>query len=629
MSLTKKNILKNIPIFIPLAIYIYTILSNNLENSYFFFIYNAIIIFSLPFVISKYIYKRTKVEIGAGFLFLIYPIIYFFSFVISKILPIELPIILTIASSLLILKWNLIIILLSWNTNIIEKFFKEHIHLIIVIAIYSTLFFFLRDIDTIISLDYLQHISVSEKMKVGEQLCLTPNQCSELFLKLGYTTIYHTIFGFLTIFSNENPLRSMFFVDLIYPLTIGGSVFYILKKFTKNKLIVAIFSLISILIYVNGTYENTLFLPQTLAFLIFLTAMIPKKLNLKTVILTTILLTFTHFVMGPFLSFFLILKYLIIDKIEKKELKKYSKYIYFFALFTPLMFLIISSSGFSFESAFQQADLKIIGGFTNMPFPYNLKIYAKIFGGVGVFLLFSIIFQQYKYKPWYIYSLILTSITLCLYLLGPTYANKFLMGISITSVILMLKYLENLKGNKNKVLICIILLVFIIPNFYLRYSESLDFYRQKDGIGTAVPQKNLNMLNHLRTLENLDCIFVSDPLTQIQIEGIGTQPTANAQYILPISSKYIYRFVNQPNQRTYEDLKNIKELKGRKMCFVYSSTLQTALKRNDTTWLSHMYSLPKDSSVEIQQPSLVKYFLLTNQYEITHQDSQFIVFIKN
>ena len=629
MSIKSKRILTISLFCIPFTYYLYLLFSASLNNSHFFFIYNSIVIFSLPFLVSKFVSLKNNLKIQGAFLFLIYPIIYLLAFILSKILPFDLANILYLTSILLIFSWNYFTMFLLWKLrwNVIKKFFLENIYLLPVFAIYSLLFLSIRHIDTVISLDYLQHISVSEKMKLGQQLCLTPNQCSELFLKLGYTNIYHSILGFLTTFSNENPLRAMFFIDFTYPLVIATLAFHLLKRFSKNLIVVSLFALATILIYVNGTYETTLFLPQTLAFVLFLSILIQKKTEFSTIIATGVLLILTHFVIGPFLFVLLLLKYLILERIDKKILSKFSKYIFFFALFTPILFALINSSGFSIESAFQKSDIETIGGFTNMPFPQNLWIYLSIWGGLGVFLLFSILFQERKQKPWYIYSLIYLSLTLCIYFLAPTYANKFLMGISIFSVVLMIKYLENLKDSLIKVLISLILVLFLIPSFYFRNSHALDFYRQRDNISTAVPTKNVNLLRHLKDLD-VNCIFVSDPLTQIQIEGMSHKSTARAQYILPESRVKIYEFSSQPTQENYKELLEIEELDGRAMCFVYSSIIHTSIQRDETNWLYHMFSLPKDNSNPVQETN-VKYFLLEQGYEVSYQDPLFIVFIKN
>ncbi len=613
----------------PLFWYLYLLFFSSFEFSSFFFIYNSLVIFSLPFLASKYISVKYDFNIHGAFLFLLYPFTYFFAFLFSKILPLELSSILFFTSILIILKWNYFVVFLIWNLKwkIFKKYFSENIYLLFIFLIYSYVFLLIRDVDTIISLDYLQHYTVSTKMKLGEQLCITPNQCSELFLKLGYTTIYHSILGFLTTFSNENPLRAMFFIDFTYPLVIATFIFQFLKRFSKSLIVVSLFTLITILIYVNGSYETTLFLPQTLAFLLFLSIVIQKKTDISTLIASGALLILTHFVMGPFLFMFLLLKYFILEKLDKKILRTFSKYIFFFSLFTPILFLLINSSGFSIERYFQKADLEVIGGVTNMPFPQNIWIYFSIWGGLSIFLLFSVLFQQKKQKPWYIYSLLYMSLTLCFYLLAPTYANKFLMGVTVFSTVLMIKYLENLKNLSIKIIISVILVAFLTLNFYFRYTNTLDFYRQRDNIATAVPSQNMDMLEYLSNIEDLDCVFVSDPLTQIQVEGLTGQKTARAQYILPKSRKKIFEFSKKPSEETYQNLLDIKELKGRDMCLIYSSAIHTAIERDDTSWLFHMFSLPKDDSIPVQGGYL-KFFMLKNGYTIGHEDNQFIVFLK-
>jgi hypothetical protein len=627
MSVKKQKLLLQLLTLLPFAYYLYLLIIGGQDESYFFHIYNIIAIFAIPFLASKYISIKYKKEINPVILFAAFPITYLLAFLISKISPISASNIISFFSILIVIKFvflkNYLIWKLNWGKT--KKFLYEHRFLPIVIVVYTAIFLFIRDINSIVALDYLQHLSITEKMQDGA-LCLIPNQCSELFIQVGYTTIYHAILGFITSFSNSNALSAIFILDLLYPLLIAILTFNILKRFNKNNLLNSLFALATILVFINGSYETTFFIPQTLAFVMFLIAINEKDLDLKNLLLIILILFLTHFVIGVFFAIFLIIKYLLIDKLSPKILGEFSKYIVFFAIFTPIIFLIINSSGFSIESSFQKSAVESIGGFTNLMFPRNIFAYLTIWGGTIVFLFMSIALQKNKKKPWYLYSIIYLSLTLSLYLLAPTYANKFLLGSSVFASILMLKYLSNFKDQMINVLIAMILIICLVPNFYFKSLSYLSFYRQHDNVATAVPVRDTYALKHIKAMES-DCIFVSDPLTQIQVESLGNKPTAKAQYIKPDSRRRVYEFANNQTNETYSEILKIEELEQREMCFIYSSRLHTAKNRQDINWLFHTYSLPRDSSNPVQE-STIKSFMEEKGYNVEYQDPHFIIFKK-
>ncbi len=630
MLMKKNKTALTISTLIPLGFYIYLLYTQAFNESVFFFAYNAIVVFTLPFLIARLSACKEKFYYHSMIFFLIYPVTYLLAYMITKITPLNLDALIHIISILIIFKWHSILAILITRlpTEEIKNILRQGLYIVPLLLIYAAAILLIRDPNSVVALDYLQHYAVSTRMASGDILCIIPNQCSELFIQVGYTTIYHTILGFLTAFSNENPLNAIFLIDLIYPLLVGLLTFGLLKKFSRNIFFVAILALSTLFIFVNGAYESIFFLPQTLAFIFFLMALNIKNLSKKKLLTVGLIMILTHFIMGTYLFILLLGKYIIVDKLPQKTVKIFHKYILAFAILTPGLLLIANSSGFSIESAFQGGATEIIGGVTNMPFPQNIWNYLSIWGGTAIFVFFSIIFRKDKTNKWYLYSVMYISIGLSIFLLEPTYATKFLIGEGLFSIILILGYLKDLQDKKIKILATLLILISLFPAYYFNKLDYLEFYKQDTGIANAVSNKDKKLLQFAQATE-ANCIFVSDPLTQILVESLGEQRTARAQYITPESRKQIFEFIQDPKEDTYENLRDIEELKKRNMCFIYSSRLNTSLEKEDVFWIFHMYSIIIDNSIELDDTDKLRKFMLDKSYEINYEDNHFIVFSKN
>src|SRR5690606_35247572 len=137
--------------------------------------------------------------------------------------------------------------------------------------------------------------------------------------------------------------------------------FKLALKIFKNDLISSFIVAFSTLTFVNGAYEFSLLIPQTFTFYLFLQLLSSKKLNLIGLILGSIFLILTHFVMGSFLVLILIFKILILKKLKEMygHINKLNFVIYIFFLVTALT-LLLNISGFSFESYLQQNEIEYI-----------------------------------------------------------------------------------------------------------------------------------------------------------------------------------------------------------------------------------------------------------------------------
>jgi len=629
MPMIIKRIILKILSLLPFVYYSHLILEGIWEDSLFFFIYNTIVVFTLPFLLAKIFTRQRNISYQSIIYFLIYPITYLLAFAITQLTPITLPQLLPLISLLFVLKWHILALYLikTIRSDNLNRFLRYCFYLIPGIIAYLIIFTIIRDPNSIIALDYLQHYAVSTEMYSGEMLCMVPNQCSELFIQIGYTTFYHIILGFLTVFSNSTPIMAMYALDIVFPFFMGLLVFQLLGKFSKNIPIRVLLTLSSMLIFINGAYETSFFIPQTMAFAFFLMALNIKNMKFSTLLQIGLILLLTHFIIGTYLLGFLIGKYIVVDVLPQKQINVFYKYILIFALLTPILLTIVNSAGFSIEDAFQQEATTMIGGVTNQPFPENIWNYFDIWSGIGLFILFAIFFQPNKTNRWYIFSCLYLAGALSMYLLEPTYASKFLIGSGIMSMILVLKYLNVLQSEKIKIAIAAFIVITLIPTFYFNKQDYLSFYKQHDNVTSAISEREEGMLEYIQE-EEKDCIVVSDPLTQILVESIGENKTARGQYIKPESRKEIFEFIKKPTQENYSQLKDIDELKGRDMCFIYSSRLNTSLETDNVFWLFHMYSIVMDSSKPIQDPTEIKNTMVRENYEIIFYDDNYLMFSK-
>lgn len=575
------------------------------STDYVFIGYTIFTLLTLPNLISKVIFRSKIVSLTSIFCFLYYPLLYIIAVVVGRVGGASLSEILPFVSIFNLLSWNILFALFilldekrgDYSEKIVKNIILGMIPALILSVLTATL---IRQKDSVVALDYLQHTTVPNKMYYGDQICILPSQCSNLFLQHGYTTFYHIILGFLTTFIHNDPIKTFFMLDILLPIVASTPLFYIFKKYTKNNLWSQLGVFISLSVFVTGAYEFIFFIPQTFAFLIFLMALKVEKMDFKKLVALTLLLTSIHFIFGPTLSGLLWFKFIILDKLNKRIEIKVT---YLILLLTAIFFLLANIAGFSFEKMLQEDAVNIIGSLTNTYYPNNLTSIWNILGAVWLFIpviYITNIFERSKSKA----SIVATSFTvimLILYLLAPTYANKFTMGIGVYVSILLIIFLSKRNFNIiSKITIFTILPIIFFTNFYIRYREYLTFYTQYNGRVSAVTEEDMKIVEYFKSNTNPPRYVISDPYTQIILTSLANIDTPRAQYMLLDLRENLYSYLKNPTPATYEKLISTESFPtGQDIGILLSSRLYRSLLYEDKSWIYNIYSLDINSDEKI------------------------------
>lgn len=589
-----------------IAYFIFSTITEGLSSfadNYVFIAYLIIATLTLPNLISKVIFNSKIVGVTTALSFLYYPIQYGIIVLIAKLTGLSMSEILPFGTIFNLILWNILFILFitldekrgDYSEVIIKNIGKA---LVPAILVSIFIYIYLRQQDSVVALDYLQHTTVTNKMFYNNQICITPNQCSNLFLQTGYTTFYHIILGNITTFIQANPIKVFYVLDLIWPLICSIPLYYLFKTFVKKTLWAQIGVLLSLLVFVTGAYEFTFFIPQTFAFLIFLMTLREGKLTKKQIIPITILLISIHFVMGTFLAIYLWIKYILLDNLKKKN---EIRICYLVSILTLFFFTLANIAGFSIEKLIQTEEIETIGAVTNTYFPNNIYTYTGILG--PIYLLITLITianilrrKTNKTSLWAFTFLMIGSIC---YFLAPTYANKFTIGAGVFASILIVQFLSNLKLSMITRTLLTIAIIFIFgTNFYIHYKEYLIFYTQTDGTVSAITEEDMDVVEYLK--ENKDITYiVSDPYTQIIVAALANVDTANAQYMNLKTRQNLITYLENPDSSTYETLITSPGIETDNPTILYSSRLHTSITEKNTSWTYNIYSLEKDNSKPI------------------------------
>ncbi len=614
---------------------IYNLLVNGLSSfndNYIFIGYIIFTTLTLPNLISKVIFKSKIVGLATTLCFLYFPLQFFLSTQIATLFGISFSEILPFGSIFNLIFWNILFILFILLDEKRGDYSEIMIRNIICALIPSILFsifvaVFIRQQDSVVALDYLQHLTVSNKIFYDDTICILPGQCSNLFLQHGYTTFYHIILGNIITFLQNNPVKSFYLIDLIFPLVSSIPLFYIFKKYTKNTMWSQLGVILSLSVFVMGGYDFVFFIPQTLAFLFFLMIFKETKLNLVQLILSSLLLIPTHFIIGTILSGLLWFKYIIIDNLKgRKDVTIY----YLILLLSLFFFFLANIAGFSVEKLIQSESIQVIGSLTNPYYPNNLYTFSGILGPIWIFVILIYFVNLFKKnnKKGSLISLSFIVIASILYFLAPTYANKFTIGIGVWASILLVTFLSELNFKFfSKVLISVSLAGIFLVNFYIQYKNYLTFYTQSNGTISAITKEDEAIIDYLNTNRTTDMI-VSDPYTQLIITSLTNTNTLQAQYMELDTRNNLYEYLKNPNSRRYEKLLSSTGFPSdNDFEILYTSRLHRSMIYEDTAWIYNIYSLEINNDELITKVSdiLVKDMKKNNKIPIYISDN-FVLF---
>jgi len=630
----RNRILITIPILTSYIYCLYLIFfenATNISNNVVFATLSISSLFVLPAIISKLVSKKSYFGVGYILSTLIYPLTYLIIYLITKWIGIDAHLLYR-AIAYIFLSFTVFAFLFllfkkdQKNYALLKKSFLVYIGIFILLVI---VYFALGiKLNALLGTDFLQHNAVAIEMANGK-LCLTPNQCSELFQKLGYTTYFHSIQIFTTIgFGIDTGLASTIF-NLAFVVTASLLLAKIFSNYFKNKWSILLGTLTTICVFEMGAYSFAFAIPQTFAFLLFLNLLTEKKLTLTGLFFSIPIILANHFVFGPIFAVLATVYYIFL-----KPFKKHTDILKVLAMITMLatiMALLANYRGFSVEKFFQLSDVSTLGSFSNYYFPENLSFLFSQYGFLLILFIISSIFLffQKKTASFVYYSLFYVYICLTLFFLAPTYANKFMVGSSFFMMFAIATMLKQLKFN-NKFFVLLLGLLFASGiSFHLKnFKQYMTFYTQNNGEISGIAQEDKALIQYLSN-NNLNCQIVSDPYTQLMVRGNTEYETAGAQYQGLNTRKAIVNFAQKPDNTTYEEILSQHEISNR-FCFIYTSRIE-AISRyqsiNNVPWVNNLYEYEINNNNGVNNENLTV-FMLKKGFSITYSDYNNILFVK-
>ena len=576
-------------------------------NNYIFIGYLIFTTLTLPNFLSRVIFKSRLFGLTSAFSYLYFPIQFLLQVLIANLTGLSLGEILPFGVIFNLILWNILFLLFVIGDNKSgneSEFTLRQILSAILPAILYLLFTFIliRQKDSVIALDYLQHLTVPNKILNNGVLCILPGQCSNLFLQHGYTTFYHIIFGNLSTFIGTDAIKSFYVLDIVFPLVASIPIYLKLKEITKSTIWSQLGVLLALLTFVMGGYDFVFFLPQTLALYFLVLILREKELKLSQLIIGTLLLLPTHFIVGPLFAGYLWFRFLIVKNLKSNKEKTI---LLLLLALSVLFFCLANISGFSVEKLLQGDALKVVGSATNTYYPNNIFVYIQNLGTGWLLVLiayFSTLIQKNKDTE-DISLLSFITFGIIFYFLAPTYAHKFAIGLAFFSTILIIKYLWKL-GFKPimKVVLFTLLIVTWGLNYFVQYNRYLKFYTQEDGTTSAIVKEDRAIIDYLKENNLTDTFIISDPYTQLIVASLGNIDTANAQYMPQETRKNFLEYLENPGVDTYEKLLTSPGIPGGKdISILYTSRIHRSLNLDDRAWIYNIYSLPVSNSYSINK----------------------------
>ena len=475
----------------------------------------------------------------------------------------------------------------------------------------------IRDVNSLVSPDILQHQAVVNQVFEENKVCALPSQCNNLFLKDGYTTLHHSLIYFLSPLEKDTDLR-LYSLDIAWVFISAVAVFMFCKKYLKDNFLTAVTSLVALNVFINYAYPFSFFVPQTLALMIFILSFRKEGFTKVNLITLVIVLMLTHFIMGTFLALFLIVLFLI------KQTNTSVKAVNFTLVLGVIFTTLLSIANITFEQVIQKDEIVFLGGTTNPQFPQNLVDLLNV-GPIVIILFIVAAFLNFRKNEDEDISVLIAFVLLSFsaYLLGPTYAKKFLIGIGLWMAIVIVHYLKKfLETNTNRfnaalVVVVILSMFTFITNYnsYLVYfdtSNQVSVYKTKD-------QALVDYLNKTK----LNCTLVSDPITQIIVTGLTKFETVQGQYMTTEYRQVIHSFLQNPDPAKLRQVLNFPQ--EEEICFVYSYRLEEARVERIDMWANQLYFYVVDSSKTLSS-SIDPIKVLNDEMDLVYKDNYYYIF---
>ncbi len=601
-----------------------------LSNDFLFASISISSLFILPAILSKLITKKSYFGVGYLLSTLIYPLTYFIIYLLSKWFSLDSQMLYR-AVAYTFLSFTMISLVFLLFKKDIKNYVSIKRSIVIyagVIALLVGIYFILgMKTNALLGTDFLQHNAVAIEMADGK-LCLTPNQCSNLFQKLGYTTYFHSMQVFTTIgFDIEAGLASTIF-NFTFIATCALLIANILSRYFKSKALIILGTIITILVFEVGAYSFAFTLPQTFTLLLFLNILAQRSLKLNLLLFSIPILLATHFILGPVLAGFSFIYYLIVNKLKKNP--DILKVIAMTSMLGAIVAFLANFRGFSIEKFFQLSDIQILGGFSNYYFPGNINFLFRQYGFLLILFIISTIyiFIKKKVHSFAIYSVVYVSLCFVFFFLAPTYANKFLIGSSFFMTFSILYMIKSLRLKKWIIAVILLLMLCSSVPFYLSNIKTYTtFYTQNTGVISGIVGEDTSLIRYLSSNEDLKCQIVSDPYTQLMIRGNTRFETAGAQYQSLDTRNVIVKFTAEPNNETYENLILQYDVNNR-FCFLLTSRIESVTRYTNidyVPWLNNLYDYEIDNNYGINNQPFTD-FMLQKGFKIIYSDFNNVLF---
>ncbi|MCA9387344.1 hypothetical protein KC669_04895, partial [Candidatus Dojkabacteria bacterium] len=347
--------------------YLKTFGFDSLRENTLWIAYSVVLVLTLPSLIAKGFFGAPFVSFTSAMSYLYYPLSYIVLYGLSHLFGLSFATLSAIFGLFTIFYWNylLMFLLFKLKKDYIGSLSRNGLFALIPIFIFLLFVgLLIRQPGSVLATDYIQHQTVSNVINEGEKFCIIPNDCSNLFLQVGYTTFYHFILGTIGIFNGNDLVKVLYILDFSWSVVIGIAIYKLAISRLNSRVYSSIAVLASLLIFINGAYDTSFFLPQTLSLLLFLHIISSKKLNFIKTVLAAMLLIASHFVIGTYLSVILFIYYVLIYLfLDSQKTLKMQRLILLISLVITIFFFLLHTLGFSFENNFQRESLKVIGDY--------------------------------------------------------------------------------------------------------------------------------------------------------------------------------------------------------------------------------------------------------------------------
>lgn len=588
-------------IFITLYLFL-GLITENLQNNSLYVYFSILITLSFPSLFSKVVLKKNFFGIYTVISFLVFPIFWILSLVIgSSFFP-------TLA---LLIGWVSMITYFIKNStrSELQKFTGSYLYLFLVSLFLITIYTIIgRTANSVVANDYLVHQSVVNQMT--STFCLIPSECSNLFLIDTYTSLYHSLIFPITQGFNTNFLVYGYLLDVFFGSLIGFVILQIFKKFNLNYFYSVFGSIITILTFEQGAFTYHLFIPQVFAFYLALQFILEKKFS-RAVVPAIFVVIATHFIMGTYILGLMALYYLYKRNLFIKQIKliKTSEFTAYLGIIT-LLVLLLSITGFSVEKSFQADEILNLGGATNYYFPDNLKFIFEIIGLNLLFLVIGIVYiiKNKMSSKWTYFAIAYIFAVISVYLLAPIYANKFLIGIGIFSSFMICTFLyELILDNRKKLALLVLFALVTLASFTTNYRFFILFYTQNDGNTSAINNKDLPLIEFINS-NDLECVYISDPQTQLTISSLTNEITNSGSYSSLQSRRFLDNFVRVPTVQNLSRVFEIEVTENQNVCFVYTKRLVELSNDETNLWENKIYYYTVDFQGELQDDRVFEFF---------------------